>query len=124
MKLDMDLAREILLAIEADPEADGEGIVRVEIPDRSRREVSYHVKQLAGAGLVEARNDSDSEGIAWNARALTWEGHQFLDEARDKGLWEKAKVLAGDKGAPLTLEVMKAVLGHLAKQAIAGIFGA
>jgi hypothetical protein len=27
----------------------------------------------------------------WNAVRLTWEGHEFLDAARDNGRWEKAK---------------------------------
>ncbi len=123
MKLDMDLVRDILLVVEADPEADGTGFARVEIPGREFRDVSYHIKLLAGAGLIGATDCTTSGGFDWRATALTWEGHKFLDEARDKGLWEKAKGAIRDKGVPLTIEVLKAVLGHLAKQAAAGIFG-
>jgi hypothetical protein len=48
VKLDMDLARRILLAVEADPEADGAGYVAVEIDGYEPAEVSYHVRLLDG----------------------------------------------------------------------------
>jgi hypothetical protein len=56
MKRDMDLARQILLQIEAAPSRDS--FVSVTSPNHTEAEVSYHVMLLAEAGLIEAHNFS------------------------------------------------------------------
>ena len=120
MKRDMDLAREILLAIEANEKATGHGVIRIDMEGRTRDEISYHVKQLYQAGLIEAVDASSSSGLHWAPRCLTWSGHEFLDTAREPSRWAKAMQVAKDKGGVLSFDVLKIVLAELVKRAALG----
>jgi hypothetical protein len=88
MKLDKDLVREILMAIETDTTDPKTGI-DLKIPKRSSREISYHVELLREAGFVLA-NDAgylaDSMSI-WRPTRMTYKGHEFLDTVRDPEVW-------------------------------------
>ncbi len=48
----------------------------------------------------------------------TWQGHEFLDLARNDTNWHKAKSWILDKGQALTLEAMKAVLPAVLNQSL------
>lgn len=127
MKLDLDLCRDILIAVEDDPTANGMGMVDIELPGRSPMEISYHVMQLAEAGLVEAHDLSycgaGTDGFVWKPTRLTWAGHKFVGESRDRTFWEKAKEAAVKHGVPLTLEGMKAVMAYLGTLAMRRLTG-
>ena len=60
MKRDMDLARQILLKIEEYP--DPTGWVDIIIEGYSDQEISYHIKLLYQAKLIEAYDGSDPVG--------------------------------------------------------------
>ena len=91
MKRDFDLARKILLAIEADEDATGRGLVAVRIEGYTEKQVFYHLKLLAEAGLIEAADFSGGVHLRWEAKCLTWHGHDFLDSSRSETLWDEAK---------------------------------
>ena len=111
MKRDMDLARQILLALEAQSvEALGDPI---EIEGHDDAEVSYHIKLLDDAGLLVGRDDGSAETFCWSAKALTWEGHEFLDAARQDTRWDRAKQFVREKGGALTLGALAEVLRRL-----------
>jgi DNA-binding transcriptional ArsR family regulator len=110
MKRDIDLARQILLAIEENPDADGNGCVDVQVKGHDERNISYHIMLLSEAGLVEARDASDSEGLCWMAMRLTHDGHEFLDTSREEGIWQKAKKAVAEKAGGVSLDVIKALL--------------
>jgi repressor of nif and glnA expression len=120
VKRDMDLAREILKAIEESPEASGYALVDIKIPDRSEREISYHVMLLNEAGLVEALDLSDTGGIEWGAQRLAWAGHEFLDAYRRDTLWNKAKAVVMEKTGSLSFEALKQALPIVIKSALGG----
>jgi hypothetical protein len=61
------------------------------IPGRSEQEIAYHVYLLADAGLIEAENASSHSGPKWYAKHLTYEGHEFVEAARDDTRWHRAK---------------------------------
>lgn len=115
MKRDMDLARKILFAIE---ESEGEcGPDDITIEGYSDQIVYYHIKILAEAGLIEAEDISKmgEDGFRWWAKSLTWQGHEFLEAARDNSRWEKAKKLASEKTGSLMFEAIKFALTQLIK---------
>lgn len=114
MQRDMDLSREILLKIEAWPEP--VGWADLEIPDRTAEEVSYHVMLLAQAGLIEAENVSTLGSFEWKGKRLTWEGHEFVDAARNETVWKKTKAKVMERGGGLTFELIKSLLMSLMKQ--------
>ena len=108
MKRDMDLVREILFAVEKSPEPDQ--WIDIELEGHSPEEVSYHIKLLVQAGLIEGDDLKSRDSFAWRARALTWQGHEFLDAARDETRWNNAKKMVIEKGGGLIFAALQQVL--------------
>ncbi|WMT57090.1 DUF2513 domain-containing protein [Truepera radiovictrix] len=93
--------------------------VDIHLEGRTERDISYHVMQLAKAGLVEAEGTTETgSDVDWKANDLTWQGHDFLEAAEDDTIWQKAKKHVQEKGEALTFDVLKAVLTHLTRQAV------
>lgn len=108
MKLDKDLVREILLAIEAYEEP--EGLIEVQLDDHSPQEVSYHVRLLDEAGLLVALETGGIDRFRWQPMRLTYRGHEFLETVRDGEVWRRTKAgaeKAGVGGLGLLLELGK-----------------
>lgn len=119
MKRDLDLARNILLAVENNENAVGASFVIIEIPNRSQKEISYHVELLHEAGLIEAKDFSrGSRHYEWYPERLTWLGHEFLDSARDEDLWNRAKNKLTKETKNFSLGMLKTVLTELAKKGL------
>ena len=98
MKLDKELVREVLLAIESS-DHDPDDSIEVTVEGRSGREVSYHLMLLHEAGLVLGEDLSGiGEELAWEAYRLTYAGHDFLDTIRDGEVWRRTKEGAGKVG--------------------------
>ena len=91
MKRDMDLVREILLAVEEEPSYRSK--INLEIAGHSREEVSYHVLLLAEANLIEAEV-SARQAAEHKPKRLTWEGHEFLEAIRQETRWKKVILTA------------------------------
>jgi hypothetical protein len=88
MKRDMELIREILLAVEDSVQT--QGTIDLQLSERAPEFVSYQVKCLAEAELIEATDLSSMHGFEWKPRSLTWQGHEFLDAARNDTVWKNA----------------------------------
>jgi len=99
MTRDMDLIRELLLHIEADPKFDGTGWISFDRPEylcgHPPEEVAYHLSVLNDSGLIRANTSGSTPMVS----RLTWKGHEFLDNIKDTGIWkstkEKIKGLSG-----------------------------
>lgn len=113
MKRDKDLIREILLQIENYGEP--RGWLEIEVDGYSPEEVSYHVELLSQAGYIQAKDlSNNTKGHNWKPVTLPWEGHNFLDAARDESIWKKAKEELGEKFQSVTLPILKELLlGYL-----------
>jgi hypothetical protein len=118
MKRDMDLVRQVLLQIEAAPY--GGAWIELSLPDHSDEEVTYHIKLLAEASLIEAINLSSHGNLVWQPQCLTWAGHEFLEAARDESRWKKAKSMVLEKSGGMLFSVLKDVLVKLVGQAVLG----
>ncbi len=116
----MDLARKILFAIEECP--DPWGPRELEIENYSDELVSYHIKLLFEAGLIEAEDCSSCGpgGYSWDAGTLTWAGHEFIEAARDNTRWEKTKKAVFEKGGGLVFEALKNALIEGVKASVLG----
>ena len=92
MKRDLELARDILLAIEASPEA---------TPHWDKLELSRpvtsgefwgHVRLLADAGYLMPLKEWRHGGLVMRGGLeISSAGHDFLDATRDPAIWRKAK---------------------------------
>ena len=116
MKRDMDLIRALLLQFEK--ATDQVDATRLTIPNFSRDEIIYHTQLLSEAGLIRAHLYADDSSylpqIAQVDR-LTWEGHEFLDAARDDSTWQKAKETVLSKLGTVSLAVFQSLLISIAK---------
>ena len=123
MKRDMDLCRQILLKIEECEETmisdHHQFEADLEKQNYTQAQIGYHVKLLHKANLLEAI-DLSSMILAdyFIPKSITWQGHEFLENARNETLWEKAKSIAVEKGAGLTLGILQPLLIKLAKEAV------
>ncbi|MGA3094330.1 MAG: DUF2513 domain-containing protein [Dehalococcoidales bacterium] len=89
MKRDMDLIRQMLLAIEAEPS--GWAPDKLEIPNYTQEQINYHAVLLGEAGLAIVGDISTGENPAAMVSRLTWAGHEFLDASRENQIWNQAK---------------------------------
>jgi Hypothetical protein (DUF2513) len=94
MKRDMDLIRELMLHIEENPLSDGAHWFHPTTPEDigisgySRKEVGYHLGMLIEEGFIKGKMSMDEMPLI---NKLTWKGHEFLDDTRDPGIWDKTK---------------------------------
>ena len=112
MQRDMDLIREILLALEA------RDFARLNAVERTTQ--MYHNYLLVEAGLAVGNDfGADSNEIPqWRIHALTWKGHEFLESARDVSRWTKAKEIVREKAGSVSFDVLKKLLMDLMQGAI------
>jgi hypothetical protein len=114
LKRDMDLVRQILLAVEGRPLEEDE--VDITIDGYTTNQINYHLVILMDAGLIKAKYAQNlRDDYMWLDIRLTWEGHEFLDAARDNKRWEKAKGVLAQAGG-FALDVMKQLLIQYLKQ--------
>jgi hypothetical protein len=103
MQRDMDLIRDLLILMEDDQRLDGTQWLEVkqaDFPSQPLENVAYHVRLLVEAGFVRGNIGGDMPAVS----RLTWEGHEFLDNIKDVGVWEKTKErLQGIPGVALTV---------------------
>lgn len=92
---DMDLIRDLLLKVEENPEMNGTREFMYDNPEdlgiagRSVDEVAYHIKLLIQEQFLEG---SVTAAFPMHiVSSLTWDGHEFLDNIRDQGIWDKTK---------------------------------
>lgn len=97
MKRDMDLVREILLAVEAAPfNIDGS----LTLEGKDHRVVAEHVRLLLEAGYLSTARVQYVAGKRMDlGLALSWAGHEFLETVRDPAIWSATKTNAKAVGS-------------------------
>ncbi len=99
MRLNQDCVREALLFIEENVTygtyAD---FSKVDLGNYSRNDIIYSADKLLEAGFIEGTKiktiGSGPPGI--RITAITWSGHQFLDNIRDNKVWKHTKSIVKD----------------------------
>jgi hypothetical protein len=111
MKRDMDMIRELLLDAEAHD---------VNLPplDTSDPTMAYHVSLLKDAGFMDAIINNGIYGTPSDAiiLGLKWNGHDFLDAARNDTIWKKAKDEFMKPGISWTFSILLEWLKQEARQ--------
>ena len=111
----MDLIRKMLLQIEASTEQ-----VRFEKADEA-----YNAALLKDAGLIVGSITPGGLGsiVRVEANRLTWEGHEFLDSARNDTIWNKAKERIIKPGVSWTFAILGEFLKAEAQRQLASVLG-
>jgi Hypothetical protein (DUF2513) len=93
------------------------GRLHLNVPERSPKEMSYHVVLLAQAGPIDAEDVSTmgEDGFQWHPKCLTFQGHEFLDTIREKEIWRQTKE-AAKQGGSQTLDFIWEIAKAIAKR--------
>jgi hypothetical protein len=112
MKRDMELVRELMLAIES-PDNSG-----LEAAGYDESQISYHLELLIEAKLIigEVHHYLGNRLPAITVDRLSWEGHEFLENARNEPVWKEAMKTIADRGGSTTVGVLTQLLASVAKQ--------
>lgn len=112
MKRDMDLVRNILLTLEAEPS--GYAPQTINIDGYTKDQIGYHIYLMIDGELLEGYEDEESGKTSPSAfpKCITWEGYEFLDACRDDKRWEQGKSVFNKLGG-VTLDVAKQVLTRI-----------
>ena len=116
MKRDLDLARRILIKIEAELPPMQVGTFTPSAFSVENKEewdwILEHFRLLADAGFIE--KGSLSSG-GYTLRGITWAGHEFLDSIRDEEVWRRTKEGANKVGS-WSLETLSEIARAIAKK--------
>lgn len=98
MKRDMELVRSILLEVESCTGLP-QSIPKIEIADHEGVAIDHHINILRDAALVDWEAADETAGMErreFRGLRLTWQGHEFLDNARNEGVWRRVKDMLAD----------------------------
>ena len=107
MKRDIELICLLLLLYEGEePKPD--------LSAYSEEQRVYHSALLIEAKLADSSILPDQNGYPRGTVVLrlTWDGHEFLDAARNQSAWNRIRKKAVAAGVSLTFPVLKALLTH------------
>jgi Hypothetical protein (DUF2513) len=117
---DMDLIRDILLALAANPGLNGQSLHRGRANEFFEKEgvsgddVAYHLLLLIDRNFVIGSYDRTSG--TFDIERLSMDGHDFLDSVRDPEVWKKTKKGAEAAGG-FTVDLLKDLAkGFIKKQ--------
>jgi hypothetical protein len=115
MKRDMDLVRDILMEVERQETVDVQGGIHVArcSPDT----ITYHIYIMEQGGLLSGIALKNQANIIphFSGVCLTWQGHEFLDAARNETRWKKAMTMVQRQGGSVTVGVLIQLLSSLMK---------
>ncbi|WP_186333635.1 DUF2513 domain-containing protein [Paenibacillus xylanexedens] len=122
MKLNKECIRNLLLAIESEPF--GNSITKHDfknndfLKDHSFEEVVYTIQKLIEAKYINAEILYAGDEIHnFFISSLTWDGHQFLDNIRDDGVWKKSKDIA-NKFSSISVSMLSNIASNVISQMI------
>ena len=116
MKRDIELIKAILEHFEV--KGDWEYEVDVQIEGYDNKIVSYHIQIMYEAGLINGEAVTSNTGRIYAVIPfrLTWLGHEFHDNIKDKSRWEKIKDIIISKGGNFSIELIKNLAIKIAEQ--------
>jgi hypothetical protein len=117
MKRDLELARQLLLDIEANGADCSVSALRIgtahepSIHHATDERIRYHLRLLIDAGLLK-EVDRTAAGVP--CVRLTHEGHELLELTRNETLWREAQQLCLDRTGGLSLSAIRTLLTRMA----------
>ena len=119
MQLNHDCVRDVLLHIEENLEYGYYmNIADVELKNYSREELLYTSDKLLEAGYLigDRMNFLGSALPGIRITSISWDGHQFLDNIRDDGIWKDTKNILSKFSS-----VSLSFVGNIASQVITSL---
>lgn len=119
MKREMDLVYKILEF--AENKADFIDPVLPEINGFDQDTVCYHIKILAQAGLLEAKDWSTDDGPTWVLTHMTNYGHDFFENLKQKSIWNAIKSEFKEASLDTIISVSKQLAEGWAKKKVTAL---
>ena len=106
----MELIRKLLFAVESGP-----GYLVAEdlnLEGYTKDQLNYHAGLLVEARLAEGQGicEAGKPIPKYDLYKLTWNGHEFLDAARDDKRWRTAMAKVVEMGGTVTIGVLQQIL--------------
>jgi len=112
MRLNIECIRDVLLTSEEETNLNNEVLNIDELVTMPRLkkydedDIIYTIKKLKEANYIEADVLIHSEGSMAMIRHLTYEGHLFLANIRDDGIWKKTKKEASKISSSVSINIL------------------
>jgi Hypothetical protein (DUF2513) len=123
MKRDMELIRALMLEIESkDNIFSFQNLYLESVNDLgySFQQIDYNLEILIEAGLLigKVQPQAGFDRRIIDIERLSWNGHEFIDNARNESVWKKAMTTVSEKGGSVSVGVLTQLLTSVAKQLI------
>jgi hypothetical protein len=112
MKRDLDLIRDILLAVENWNHPEPIFLEGMACEGKDKQEIGYQIDLLNDVGYIDARIIKDGQGVKYETAAIlrmTMAGHEYLDSVRSPEVWKKTKSTLEKVGGGAALDVIKEI---------------
>lgn len=129
MELNKNCIRDILLYIEANGQLEGiigygQLVNSPELKEYGQDTIGYTLLKLKEAEYIIGQQDTQMP-FTFSVRAITWNGHKFLDTVRDPKVWSTTKKIAkkfesvsitllSNIGAKVIEDTIEKTMGNLA----------
>jgi len=116
MRIDFDVVRQILITLEAMPANQQPQLFSLSGVDENI--ALEHLEIMSKRGLVVASLGTVATGprriYTAYVTGLTWEGHEFLENARNEEVWSKTKEIVKEKGGSVSFEIFTGLMTAVA----------
>jgi hypothetical protein len=115
MERNFNLVRQILLQVEATPP--GTIIQELTCEGFDKPTIIEHVEIMIEANLLDGLVTTTLAGSdGFLLRKITWQGHDFLANAKNDTIWKKVMNEAKEKGSSVSLVVLNGLLTKAAQK--------
>lgn len=112
---DFNLIRNILLEAETTPA--GKIISSFNFNGVDQYTIAEHIENMIESGLLDGQVIHNFGGPpAYIVRRITWQGHDFLANAKNDTIWKKVMAEAKEKGTSMTMVVINGLLTKAAQK--------
>jgi hypothetical protein len=120
MKRDIELIRAILLKSEEQPPDKLLYSTNIHVEGFDSATIDGHILLLEEAGLIEVQKAQTANDSPYSIKRLTWDGHDFVSNAKNPSVWKKFRTTLKEKGGTVAWAVMLDLLKQIAKQIVLG----
>ncbi len=113
MKRDMDLIRTLLFYFENKSDSAHVEAEDIILEGFDQNSIQYHIVIMCEAELLSCekiQSTSSDRLVKAIPFRLTWEGHEYLDAARNDSVWNQAKEILGNQALSFSFAMSKSLL--------------
>lgn len=114
MQRDWNLIRHILLKVES--LSAGETMDAIQIDNFDAPTIAEHVRILLNKGLLAGKMYDTNCGSTYLITGMSWDGHDFLENAKNDTVWKKVMSESKARGTSMTMVVLNGLLTKAAQK--------